>query len=161
MVKKNLKNKVGTNTIVQNRQANHDYFIQDDIEVGLVLQGWEVKSLRAGKVNITESYMFFKDGEAYMSGATITPLRVVSTHIVANPTRIRKLLLKRCELDALIGRVNRDGYTLVALSMYWKQSWAKLKVGLAKGKKLHDKRASSKDRDWKRDKARIMKHSTR
>ncbi|OEE59831.1 SsrA-binding protein [Enterovibrio norvegicus FF-454] len=161
MVKKNSKNKAGANTIAQNRQARHDYFIQDDIEVGLELQGWEVKALRAGKVNIAESYVFFKDGEAYMSGATITPLNVASSHVVADPTRIRKLLLKRRELDTLMGKVNREGYTLVALSMYWKQSWAKLKVGLAKGKKLHDKRDSSKDRDWERDKARIMKHSTR
>ncbi|WP_407332327.1 SsrA-binding protein SmpB [Enterovibrio sp. 27052020O] len=161
MVKKNSKNKAGSNTIAQNRQARHEYFIQDDIEVGLELQGWEVKSLRAGKVNITESYVFFKDGEAYMSGATITPLNVASTHVVADPTRIRKLLLKRRELDTLMGKVNREGYTLVALSLYWKQSWAKLKVGLAKGKKLHDKRDASKDRDWERDKARIMKHSSR
>ncbi|CZF77209.1 SsrA-binding protein [Grimontia sp. AD028] len=161
MVKKNAKNKAGSNTIAQNRQARHEYFIEDDIEVGLELQGWEVKSLRAGKANISESYVFFRNGEAFMSGATITPLNVASTHVVADPTRVRKLLLKRRELDNLIGKVNREGYTVIALSMYWKQSWAKLKIGLAKGKKLHDKRDASKDRDWQRDKARIMKHSTR
>ncbi len=161
MIKKNSRNKTGNNTIAQNRQARHDYFIQNDIEVGLELQGWEVKSLRAGKVNIAESYIFFKGGEAYMSGATITPLNATSTHVVSNSTRIRKLLLKRRELNSLIGKVNREGYTVIALSMYWKHSWAKLKIGLAKGKKLHDKRDSAKDRDWLRDKARIMKHSTR
>ncbi|MCC4799875.1 SsrA-binding protein SmpB [Enterovibrio norvegicus] len=161
MVKKNSKNKAGSNTIAQNRQARHEYFIEDDVEVGLELQGWEVKALRAGKVNITESYVFFRDGEAFMSGATITPLNVASTHVVADPTRVRKLLLKRRELDTLIGKVNREGYTVIALSMYWKQSWAKLKIGLAKGKKLHDKRDASKDRDWQRDKARIMKASAR
>lgn len=111
--------------------------------------------------NISESYVFFRDGEAYMSGATITPLNVASTHVVADPTRVRKLLLKRRELDTLIGKVNREGYTVIALSLYWKQSWAKLKIGLAKGKKLHDKRDATKDRDWQRDKARIMKHAAR
>ncbi|MBE1277415.1 SsrA-binding protein SmpB [Enterovibrio baiacu] len=161
MVKKNSKNKAGSNTIAQNRQARHEYFIEDDVEVGLELQGWEVKALRAGKVNISESYVFFRDGEAFMSGATITPLNVASTHVVADPTRVRKLLLKRRELDTLIGKVNREGYTVIALSMYWKQSWAKLKIGLAKGKKLHDKRDASKDRDWQRDKARIMKAAAR
>ncbi|AMG31168.1 SsrA-binding protein SmpB [Grimontia hollisae] len=161
MAKKNAKNKAGSNTIAQNRQARHEYFIEDDIEVGLELQGWEVKSLRAGKANISESYVFFRDGEAYMSGATITPLNVASTHVVADPTRVRKLLLKRRELDSLIGKVNREGYTVVALSLYWKKSWAKLKIGLAKGKKLHDKRDASKDRDWQRDKARIMKNAAR
>ncbi|WP_028023748.1 SsrA-binding protein SmpB [Enterovibrio calviensis] len=161
MVKKNSKNKAGSNTIAQNRQARHEYFIEDDVEVGLELQGWEVKALRAGKVNITESYVFFRDGEAFMSGATITPLNVASTHVVADPTRVRKLLLKRRELDTLIGKVNREGYTVIALSMYWKQSWAKLKIGLAKGKKLNDKRDASKERDWQRDKARIMKSSAR
>ncbi|KXF79748.1 SsrA-binding protein SmpB [Enterovibrio sp. ZSDZ35] len=161
MVKKNSKNKAGSNTIAQNRQARHEYFIEDDVEVGLELQGWEVKSLRAGKANISESYVFFRNGEAFMSGATITPLNVASTHVVADPTRVRKLLLKRRELDSLIGKVNREGYTVVALSLYWKQSWAKLKIGLAKGKKLHDKRDASKDRDWQRDKARIMKAAAR
>lgn len=161
MAKKNAKNKAGSNTIAQNRQARHEYFIEDDIEVGLELQGWEVKSLRAGKANISESYVFFRDGEAYMSGATITPLNVASTHVVADPIRVRKLLLKRRELDSLIGKVNREGYTVVALSLYWKKSWAKLKIGLAKGKKLHDKRDASKDRDWQRDKARIMKNAAR
>lgn len=111
-----------------NRQARHEYFIEDDIEVGLELQGWEVKSLRAGKANISESYVFFRDGEAYMSGATITPLNVASTHVVADPTRVRKLLLKRRELDTLIGKVNREGYTVIALSLYWKQSWLNLRL---------------------------------
>ena len=105
--------------------------------------------------------MYFRDGEAFISGVMIIPLDKASTHIIANPTRIRRLLLNRRQLDTLIGKVNRDGYTVVALTLYWKQSWAKLKIGLAKGKKLHDKRDSIKDRDWQRDKARIMKHNAR
>lgn len=161
MAKKNAKNKSQSNTIALNKKARHEYFIEDEIEAGLELQGWEVKSMRAGKANISESYVLLKDGEAYLFGATITPLNVASTHVVADPMRTRKLLMKRREIDTLIGKVNRDGFTVVALSLYWKKSWAKVKIGLAKGKKLHDKRADIKDRDWQRDKARIMKHTAR
>ncbi|MGL5335945.1 MAG: SsrA-binding protein SmpB [Enterovibrio sp.] len=161
MVKKNAKSKSGSNTIALNKKARHEFFIEDEIEAGLELQGWEVKSMRAGKANVTESYVYFRQGEAFISGMMITPLDKASTHVVANPTRIRKLLLKKRELDTLIGKVNRDGYTVIALGLYWKQSWAKLKIGLAKGKKLHDKRDSLKERDWQRDKARIMKSSAR
>ena len=125
------------------------------------LQGWEVKAIRSGKVNISESYVFLRNGEAFISGVQITPLNAASTHVVADPTRTRKLLLNRREIDKLLGAVNRDGETIVALSMYWKGSWVKLKVGTARGKKLHDKRADKKDKDWARDKARIMKSSLR
>ncbi|MCW8346094.1 MULTISPECIES: SsrA-binding protein SmpB [Vibrio] len=161
MVKKNSKNKAGSNTIAQNKKARHEYHIEDDIEAGIELQGWEVKSLRQGKANIVESYIFIRDGQAYISGMSILPLNQASTHIVAEPTRVRKLLMRRRELDNLIGRVNREGMTLVALSLYWSRSWAKLKVGVAKGKKLHDKREDLKEKDWARDKARVMKSNLR
>ncbi len=161
MVKKKSKNKAGSNTIALNKKARHEYHIDDEIEAGIELQGWEVKSLRQGKVNIAESYVFLRDGEAYISGMSIIPLNQASTHIVAEPTRVRKLLLKRRELDNLIGRVNREGMTLVATALYWSRSWAKLKIGVAKGKKLHDKRADLKEKDWARDKARIMKSNLR
>ncbi|ODP96511.1 MULTISPECIES: SsrA-binding protein SmpB [Salinivibrio] len=161
MAKKNAKNKASSNTIALNKKARFEYFIEDDFEAGLELQGWEVKALRAGKANISESYVLLKDGEAFLFGATITPLNVASTHVVADPQRTRKLLLKRRELDTLLGKVNRDGFTVVALSLYWKKSFAKLKIGLAKGKKLHDKRDTAKDRDWQRQKSRIMKNAAR
>lgn len=161
MAKKKSKTKATSNTIALNKKVRHEYFIEDELEAGLELQGWEVKSLRQGKVNIAESYVYLKDGEAFISGMTITPLNQASTHIVANPTRIRKLLLSRRELDNLFGSVNRDGMTLAALSLYWSRSWVKLKVGVARGKKLHDKRTDLKDKDWARDKARIMKSKLR
>ncbi|MEZ9626460.1 SsrA-binding protein SmpB [Aliivibrio fischeri] len=161
MAKKKSKDKAGSNTIAMNKQARHEYFIDDEIEAGIELQGWEVKSLRSGKVNIAESYVYVRDGEIFISGMTITPLQAASTHVVANPNRIRKLLMSRKEIDNLIGRVNREGMTLVATTMYWVRSWAKIKVGVAKGKKLHDKRTDSKEKDWNRDKARIMKSSLR
>ncbi|MGR5175957.1 SsrA-binding protein SmpB [Vibrio parahaemolyticus] len=161
MVKKNSKKKAGSNTIALNKKARHEYHIEDEIEAGIELQGWEVKSLRQGKANIAESYVFIRDGQAYISGMSITPLNQASTHVVAEPTRVRKLLMHRRELDRLIGSVNRDGMTLVATALYWSRSWAKLKVGVAKGKKLHDKRADLKEKDWARDKARIMKSNLR
>ncbi|WP_338506000.1 SsrA-binding protein SmpB [Erwinia aphidicola] len=144
-----------------NKRARHEYFIEEEFEAGLSLQGWEVKTLRAGKANISDSYIMLRDGEAYLFGSTFQPLSVASTHYVCDPTRSRKLLLKKRELDTLIGKVNRDGYTIIALSMYWKNAWAKLKIGLAKGKREHDKRDDIKDREWKLDKARIMKHANR
>ncbi|HDR1101372.1 SsrA-binding protein SmpB [Pasteurella multocida] len=157
MTKKKVK--VGTNTIALNKRARHDYFIEDEMEAGLELQGWEVKSMRAGKANISDCYIIFKQGEAYLFGATIQPLNVASTHIVCDPTRTRKLLLKQKELASLFGKANRDGYTIVALSLYWKGAWAKLKIGLAKGKKQHDKREDIKEREWKVTKDRIMKNA--
>jgi SsrA-binding protein len=147
--------------IAENRKARHEYFIEETYEAGLSLLGWEVKSLRAGRVQIKEAYVFIKDSEAYMFGAHVSPLPTASTHVIADPTRTRKLLLNRAELNRLVGAVERKGYTLVPLEMYWKAGKAKLKVGLAKGKQAHDKRATEKDRDWQREKGRLMKHTTR
>ncbi|NJC99370.1 SsrA-binding protein SmpB [Candidatus Erwinia dacicola] len=158
---KKKAHKPGSATIAMNKRARHEYLIEEEFEAGLSLQGWEVKTLRAGKANISDSYIMLRDGEAYLFGSTFQPLSVASTHYVCDPTRSRKLLLKKRELDTLIGKVNRDGYTIIALSMYWKNVWAKLKIGLAKGKREHDKRDDIKDREWKLDKARIMKHANR
>ncbi|HEK2074044.1 TPA: SsrA-binding protein SmpB [Proteus mirabilis] len=158
---KKKSHKPGSATIALNKRTRHEYFIEDEIEAGLSLQGWEVKSLRAGKANISDSYVIMRDGEAYLFGATITPLNVASTHVVCDPTRTRKLLLKQRELANLYGQINRDGYTVVALSLYWKNAWCKIKIGVAKGKKDHDKRDTIKDREWKLDKARIMKNANR
>lgn len=151
------KNSDGGSTIAANKKARHDYFIEDRYEAGLVLEGWEVKSLRAGRANLTESYVIVKDGEAWLLGATITALPTASTHIQPDPTRTRKLLLHREELDKLIGAVERKGYTLVALSLFWKKGRAKIDIGLARGKKQHDKRATEKEREWQRDKQRLLK----
>lgn len=144
-------------TIAQNKKARFDYFIEDRFEAGLELEGWEVKSMREGKAQLTESYVILRDGQAYLLGAHITPLNTASTHIQPDPTRTRRLLLHRKELDRLTGLVERKGYTLVALELYWSKRRAKLAVGLARGKKQHDKRATEKERDWARDKARIMR----
>jgi SsrA-binding protein len=158
--KKSRKNKnQQNNTIAVNRQATHEYFIEERFEAGIVLQGWEVKSLRDGRVQLKESYVMLKRGEAWLSGAHISALLSASTHIKPEAVRSKKLLLHRHELGKLIGSVERKGYTLIPLSMYWKNGRAKLEIGLAKGKQLHDKRATSKDRDWQREKARIMKHA--
>jgi len=156
--KKSKKNKRQENTIALNKQASHEFFIEDTFEAGLVLEGWEVKSLREGRIQLKESHIIIHKGEAWLLGAHISPLLSASTHIVPDRVRRKKLLLHQYELDKLIGGVERKGYTVVPLSMYWIKGRAKLKIGLAKGKKLHDKRAASKDKDWQRDKARIMKH---
>ncbi len=153
------KSKTPDNTIAVNRVARHDYFIEDDIEVGMVLEGWEVKSLRAGNLQLRESYVFIKDGEIWLTGAHISPLASASSHVKPDPTRTRKLLAHRREIDRLVGLVDRKGYTLVALSAYWSRGRAKMKIGIARGKKAHDKRATIKDRDWKRDQARMLKSS--
>jgi len=145
-------------TIALNKRARFDYFIEERFEAGLALQGWEVKSLRASKAQITESYVLVKGGEAWLLGAHITPLNTASTHVHPDPTRTRKLLLNRAELDRLTGAVERKGYTLVPLALYWKRGRAKLGIGLAKGKKLHDKRATKKARDWQRQKERLLRH---
>ncbi|MBT8084128.1 MAG: SsrA-binding protein SmpB [Woeseia sp.] len=143
--------------IAENRKARHEYFIEDTFEAGLVLEGWEVKSLRAGRAQLTETYVHVKNGEAWLIGAHFSPLTSASTHVNANPTRTRKLLLNRKELDRLIGAVERKGYTLVALNLHWSKGKVKVDIGLAKGKKQHDKRATEKARDWQRQKARILK----
>lgn len=153
--------KDSSSTIALNRQAKHEFFIEDRIEAGVSLEGWEVKSLREGKLNLKESYVTLKNGEAYLFGAHITPLMTASTHIRPDPTRLRKLLMHRQQLDMLIGMVDRKGYTVVPLAMYWSHGRAKLEVGLGKGKKQHDKRATTKEREWNIDKQRIMKHSKR
>ena len=145
------------NVIAVNRKARHDYFIDDDFEAGLVLEGWEVKSLRAGNAQLSESYVIIRNGEAWLVGAHFAPLTSTSTHIKADPTRSRKLLLQRDELDRLIGAVDRKGIALVPLDLHWTKGRAKLKVGKARGKRQHDKRATTKDRDWQRQKARILK----
>lgn len=144
-------------TIALNRKATHEYFIEDRFEAGLSLLGWEVKSLREGRVQLDQGYILLKSNEAWLFGALITPLQTVSTHVIPEPQRSRKLLLNRRELNKLIGSVERKGYTLVPLSLYWKNNRVKLSLGLAKGKKLHDKRAAEKDRDWERQKQRLMK----
>lgn len=146
------------NTIALNKKARHDYSIDETYEAGLALLGWEVKSLRDGKVQISDSYVLLKNGEAWLIGSIITPLKTVSTHIVPDPTRTRKLLLNRAELAKLIGAVERKGYTLIPLAFYWKGPLAKAKIGLAKGKQAHDKRADEKDRDWDRERQRIFKN---
>lgn len=147
-----------SNVIAANRRARHDYFIDERFEAGLALEGWEVKSLRDGRAQLTESYVNVRNGEAWLVGAHFSPLTTTSTHVHAEPTRSRKLLLHRNELDRLVGAVERKGYALVPLDLHWSKGRVKLEIGLARGKKQHDKRASSKDRDWARQRERILKH---
>jgi SsrA-binding protein len=150
--------KTSPRPVALNKKARHDYFIDERFEAGLALQGWEVKALRAGRLQLKEGYVLLKDGEAFLLGAHISPLSTTSTHVIADPTRLRKLLLHRRQIDSLVGAVERKGYTLVPLSVYWKNGRAKLEIGLARGKKQHDKRADDRDRDWQREKSRLMKH---
>ena len=158
MAKKAKKQKGdGSSTIALNKKAKHDYFIESRMEAGIALQGWEVKSLRAGKAQMVDSYVFIKEGEAWISNLLITPLQTASTHINPEPTRVRKLLLHRQEIDRMVGAVDRKGFTLIALALYWKNGRVKIEIGLAKGKKQHDKRATEKERDWNREKQRLMK----
>lgn len=152
------KKKTGGSTIALNKRASHDYFIDERLEAGLSLLGWEVKSLRAGKVQIIESYILLKDGEAYLFGAHITPLISASSHVQTDAQRSRKLLLHRAELNKLIGAVERKGFALVPTALYWKNGKVKLELGIARGKKAHDKRATEKDRDWQKQKAQILRH---
>ncbi|MEZ5543129.1 MAG: SsrA-binding protein SmpB [Pseudomonadota bacterium] len=151
------KSTTGSSTIALNKKARHDYFIEDRLEAGLALQGWEVKSLREGRVQLTDSYIIVKNNEAWLLGFRIAPLLSASTHITPDPTRTRKLLLHRRELDRLIGAVERKGYTLIPLALYWKQGRAKLEIALARGKHSHDKRAAEKSRDWEREKQRLLR----
>ncbi len=156
-MKKNKSNQASSGTIALNKKARHDYHLEDKIEAGIALQGWEIKSIRQGKVNITDNYVIIQNGEAYLVGARITPLTQASTHVICEPERARKLLLNKREIDRLIGARDRQGYSIVATAMYWKKCWVKLEIYLAKGKQAHDKRDSIKDRDWERQKARVMK----
>jgi SsrA-binding protein len=155
------KNSPQNNTIAQNKKARFDFELEEKFEAGLMLQGWEVKSLRAGKGQITDSYVLLKNGEAWLIGAQIVPLQTVSTHYVTDPTRTRKLLLKQRELDKLIGATQQKGYTCVALSLYWKGHLVKAEIALAKGKQLHDKRQTEKERDWNREKQRVVRHDAK
>lgn len=158
MAKKSKKQKKDAGALIAvNKKARHDYEISETYEAGLALQGWEVKSLRDKRANITDTYVLIQKGEAYLVGAHITPLPTASTHFKPEPTRARKLLLHRYELNKLIGLVERKGFTLVPMRLYWKKGRAKLEFGVGKGKKLHDKRADLKERDWQRDKERLFK----
>ena len=151
------KEKSISSTISLNKRARHDYFIEDRYEAGLSLEGWEVKSIRAGRVQINESYILLQNGEAFLFGANISALPTASTHIKPDPTRNRKCLLHRTELNRLIGAVERKGYTLIPTALYWKHGLVKLEIGVAKGKKAHDKRAAEKEKDWQREKQRLLK----
>lgn len=144
------------NSICQNKRARHEFIIEDKLEAGLCLQGWEVKSLREGRAQLIDSYIIFKNGEAWLSGAHITPLKQASTHYVTEPKRDRKLLLHSKQISRLSQGVEAKGYTCIALALYWKQGKVKCEVALGKGKKLQDKRASEKERDWNRQKQRIL-----
>jgi len=144
-------------SIVENRKARHDYFIEETFEAGIELQGWEVKAIRAGRVNLKEAYVIVKDGEIFLLGMHVTPLASASTHVHPDPTRTRKLLLHRREIDRLVGQVERAGYTLVPLDLHFSRGRIKTTIGLAKGKKLYDKREAEKERDWQREKARLMR----
>lgn len=155
------KKKPSTNTIAQNKRARHDYFFEEKFEAGLVLNGWEVKSLRAGKGQLTDSYVFFKNGEAWLLNALIQPLPTVSTHFVVDSKRMRKLLLNRKEINKLSQVAEQTGKTVIATALYWKRHMVKCEVAIAKGKQLHDKRASEKDRDWSRQKQAVMKEHNR
>ena len=152
------KAKTPDNTIAQNKKARHEFILDKKFEAGIELQGWEIKSIRQGKVNIVDSYVFLKNGEVFLLNAQIQPLNQASTHVLCEPTRQRKLLLHKREISELVGAVERKGYTLVATSMYWVRNWVKVQFCLAKGKQAHDKRSDIKDRDWDRQKERLMKH---
>jgi SsrA-binding protein len=154
--KKNSK--APSSTIALNKKARHDYHIEERFEAGLALEGWEVKSLRAGRAQLKESYVIVRNGEIWLLGAHFSPLTTASTHVHPDPTRTRKLLLHGNEISKLIGAVERKGYTLVPLAMYWKGGRAKLEIALAKGKKAHDKRADIKERDWQREQHRLLKN---
>lgn len=144
-------------SIANNRKAWHDYFIEEKFEAGIVLEGWEVKAIRAGRLQLRDAYVIVRGGELWLLGCTITPLPTVSTHFKPDPTRTRKLLMHAREIDRLIGAVERSGYTLVPLDMHYSKGRIKLEVGLAKGKKQHDKRESEKERDWQRERQRLLR----
>ena len=156
-VNSSKKNSPKAKAIAENRRARRDYAIEETLEAGLELQGWEVKSLRAGRGSLNEAYAHIRSGEAWLVGAHISPLPSTSTHAPADPVRTRRLLLHRHEIDRLVGMIERKGYTLVPLDLHWTRGRAKLRLGLARGKKKHDKRAADRDRDWQRQKQRMLK----
>jgi len=157
MSKSNAKPKDGSSTIALNKRARHEYHLDERYEAGLSLQGWEVKSLRAGRINLTEAYAIVKNGEIFLFGASIPPLLSASTHVVAEDRRTRKLLLHKAEIDKLVGAVERKGYTLIPTAMYWKHNRVKVEIALARGKQDHDKRNAEKERDWNREKQRTLR----
>ena len=161
MAKAKDKEKSGGGTIALNKRARHEYRIDEHYEAGIALEGWEVKSLRAGRANLGDAYAIVKAGEIFLFGASIVPLISASTHVVAEDRRTRKLLLNRAEIDKLVGAVERKGYTLVPTAMYWKHNRVKVELGLAKGKQEHDKRDTEKERDWNREKQRVMRAKNR
>ena len=148
-------------SIIQNKKAFHDYFIEERYEAGMVLEGWEFKAIRAGRSNLKESYVILRQGEVFLLGAHISPLPTASTHVQPDPVRTRKLLLKAEEIRKLIGKVERAGYSLVPINLHYQRGRIKVEIGLAKGKKQHDKRASEKDREWQREKQRLMRESSK
>jgi SsrA-binding protein len=158
---KSGKSKALDTTIARNKKALHDYFIEDSFEAGMMLLGWEVKSMREKKVQLTDSYVILKDGEAWLIGCNITPLNTASTHVVCEPDRTRKLLLHRKELARLFSSVQQKGHTCVATKIYWKEHLIKCQVSLAKGKQEHDKRNVEKDREWAIEKQRTVRHAQR
>jgi SsrA-binding protein len=143
--------------IVENRKARHEYFLEETFEAGIALEGWEVKAIRAGRAHLNEAYVLIKGGELFLIGMHVTPLASASTHVRPDATRTRKLLLHRAEIDRLIGKVERAGFTLVPLDLHYRNGRIKVTIALAKGKKLHDKRESAKARDWEREKARLVR----
>jgi SsrA-binding protein len=145
-------------SILDNKKAYHDYFIEEKFEAGVALQGWEVKAIRAGRAHIKEAYVVVKNGEIVLIGAHVTPLATTSTHVLADPTRTRKLLLHRREINRLVGQVERAGYTLVPLNLHYAKGRIKLDLGLAKGKKQYDKRATIKEREWNREQQRLLRN---
>lgn len=151
------KSKAAPNQIVVNRKARYEYFVEDTIEAGLVLEGWEVKSLREARVQLNDGFIMLRNGEAFLMSCLITPLSTASTHIVPESLRARKLLLHRRELSRLIGSVQQKGFTCIPLDLHWKRGRVKCTIALAKGKKMHDKRATEKDRDWQRQKQRATR----
>ena len=159
MARKSKKKKPTSNTIALNKRARHDYELSEKFEAGLVLEGWEVKSLREGKVQLVDSYVLIKNGEAFLLGAHITPLQSASTHVIADPTRTRKLLLHKREIARIFAATQQKGYTCIATALYWKHNRVKCEIALAKGKHKHDKRADEKAKDWNREKQRLMKHA--
>ena len=152
------KKKTPSSTIALNKRARFDYDLGEKFEAGLVLEGWEVKAIRAGNVQLTDSYVLLRDGEAWLFGANIVPLISASTHVVADPQRTRKLLLNSKELARIFAATSQKGLTCVATAMYWKGNKVKCEIALGKGKKTHDKRTTTRDRDWERQKERLMKH---
>ncbi len=162
---KNSNNKSGKDkgkggaggTIALNKRARHDYLLEEKFEAGLSLQGWELKAIRAGRANIIEGYAMVRNGEMFLHGVQITPLIMASTHVIPEERRTRKLLMHRHEIDNLIGRIQRDGYTVVPTALYWKGNKVKCEIALAKGKQAHDKRQASKEQDWQREKQRVMR----